>query len=120
MLHAPEENERELTALCDRVRLLAGKGELEECERFVMDAMGRYPHMPQPHNLMGVLMEIREDHVAAMKHFRAAWALDPAYLPARHNMNLFASFYAIGKCAFDESDCAKNENNFVEVENDTQ
>lgn len=27
-----------------------------------------------------------------MKHFRAAWCLDPTYLPARENMSNFSSF----------------------------
>ncbi len=39
-----------------------------------------------------------------MKHFRAAWALDPTYLPASHNLNTYGTFFSNGSCAFDESD----------------
>lgn len=45
------------------------------------------------------------DHAAAMKHFRAAWALDPTYLPSRFNLNQYSEFYSSKKFAFDESDC---------------
>ena len=103
------EGKKELSALCNVVRELIRKGDYAECEKLVADAMGKYPHAPQPHNLMGVLFEMKDDHAAAMKHFRAAWVLDPTYLPARHNLNLFASFNKIGKYAFDESDCSISE-----------
>ena len=97
-------NEKELSALCDSVRLLTRKGDYIECEKLIADAMSRHPHSPQPHNLMGVLFEIRNDHTSAMKHFRAAWSLDPTYVPARHNLDNFASFYTTGEFVFDEND----------------
>lgn len=98
------EDEKELSELCNLVRALTLKGNYAEGERLVADAMGKYPHAPQPHNLMGVLLEMRDNHMAAMKHFRAAWALDPTYIPARHNLDIFASFYSGDKHAFDEND----------------
>ena len=110
------EIEKELFVLCNLIRELTQKGNYSECEKFLADAMSKYPHMPQPHNLMGVLFEMKADHVAAMKHFRAAWSLDPTYIPARHNLNLFASFNKSGKCAFDESDCSIGEEHNNEVE----
>ena len=100
-----EERENELSALCDSIRKLTGNGEYSECEKLIASAMGRYPHAPQPHNLMGILFEMRDDHVTAMKHFRAAWSLDPTYIPARHNLSNFASFYPDVKYAFNEDDC---------------
>ena len=113
--------DQELSVLCDSVRRLARKGDYEECERRIANAMSRHPHAPQPHNLMGVLFEIKNDHVAAMKHFRAAWSLDPTYLPARHNLDHFASFYPKDQCAFDENDCRVNEKKYcVKVEYDSR
>ena len=47
------------------------------------------PHSAIPHNLMGILMEKENNHVLAMKHFRAAYALDPTYIPARYNMEQY-------------------------------
>lgn len=99
------EGAQELAALCNAARECMGKGAYRECGERIAVAMGEYPHAPQPHNLMGVLLEKMGDRRAAMKHFRAACALDPGYLPARHNVERFASFYSAGACALDESDC---------------
>jgi len=98
------EGDKELSALCDSVRQLARKGGYAECEKLIAGAMGRHPHAPQPHNLMGVVFEMRNDHMTAMKHFRAAWSLDPTYLPARHNLDNFASFSAKSRFVFDENE----------------
>ena len=41
-----------------------------------------------------------------MKHFRAAWALDPSYVPARINMERYGSFsFTMPRPAYDEADC---------------
>ncbi|HHU78393.1 MAG TPA: hypothetical protein GXZ29_05875 [Clostridiales bacterium] len=96
---------KELTVLCKAVRKLVEQKEYSKCELLIKDAMRKYPHAPQPHNLIGILLEKKGDHVAAMKHFRAAWALDPTYIPARCNLERFGSLYPNEKCAFDESDC---------------
>ncbi len=94
----------DLQALCSEVRALVERREYAECEKRIYDAMGRYPHAPEPHNLLGVLLEKQGDHLLAMKHFRAAWALDPAYRPVRQNLDHYASFYGCEAAAFDESD----------------
>lgn len=101
------ENKQELTILCNTVRDLATRQEYRECEPLITNAMMKYPHAPEPHNLIGILLEKEGDHLAAMKHFRAAWALDPTYVPARYNLDIFGSFYSDKQCAFDESDCPK-------------
>ena len=73
------EIKKELSALCALVRKCAHTGEYQNCKMQIFDAMRKYPHAPQPHNLLGVLLEKEGDHPAAMRHFRAAWALDPTY-----------------------------------------
>ncbi|WP_312503827.1 hypothetical protein [Lacrimispora sp.] len=102
---AISESKKELNALCTSVRSLALAGEYRECERLISDAIGKYPHAAEPHNLFGVILEKEGDHIAAMKHFRAAWALDPSYLPARQNLDSFGTFFSRGRTAYDESDC---------------
>ena len=92
-------------ALCDAVRALLKRNDEDACEKLIRDAMGNYPHAPEPNNLLGILLEKQGDHLLAMKHFRAAWALDPAYRPARQNLDNYASFYGRGADAYDESDC---------------
>ncbi|MDF2520376.1 MAG: hypothetical protein K0R84_1004 [Clostridia bacterium] len=103
------ESEQELTSLCSTVRKLLEQNKYQECKLIIQNAMGRYPHAPEPHNLMGVLLEMEGDHLTAMKHFRAAWALDPSYIPARYNLNRFGTFFSKGKCAFDETDCLQGK-----------
>lgn len=102
-------------ALCDQARELTGRNDFKECETMILDAMGKYPHAPEPHNLLGILLEAQGDHLLAMKHFRAAWALDPSYRPVRQNLDNYASFCAHGSAAYDESDC-KEEPSLSKVE----
>lgn len=104
IMKIPEDFE-ELQALCDRARALIKNQELVDCEKLIRDAMARYPHKPEPNNLLGILMEKQGDHVLAMKHFRAAWALDPTYRPARQNLECYGSFSLVETVAFDENDC---------------
>lgn len=101
----------ELGLLCTSVRNLVKEGRYDECQRMIAAAMGKYPHAPQPHNLMGLLLERQNDHLTAMKHFRAAWALDPTYLPARQNLELYGTFFSSGPSAYDETDCPPEEQN---------
>ena len=107
------EEQQKLAELCDLVRNYFQQNEYQQCRALIFDAMAKYPHSPEPHNLIGIVLENEGDHRAAMKHFRAAWALDPTYIPARHNLDRFASFDAAGKWAFDRNDCSGcvNDNN---------
>ena len=106
-IKVPEDIE-ERQALCSKARALIENGELVECEKMICSAMARYPHIPEPNNLLGILLERQGDHVLAMKHFRAAWALDPSYRPARQNLDGYGSFYPNRKIAFDENDCSSD------------
>ena len=99
-------------ALCDSAKRLIYDGDFNGCESLIAEAMRKNPHAPQPHNLMGVLFEIKDDHKTAMKHFRAAWSLDPAYRPARQNLNNFSSMYFRGAFVFDERDCPTGDGGF--------
>ena len=99
------EEPNELDVLCSSVKALAVNGEYKTCFQITYAAMEKYPHAPHPHNLAGILLEKTGDHLTAMKHFRAAWALDPAYRPANMNLQTYGTFYSAGKAAYDESDC---------------
>ena len=95
----------QLQTLCAAVRKYAAARDYQKCAAMICKAMGEFPSAPQPHNLFGIVLEKEGDHVLAMKHFRAAYALDPTYTPARQNLEVYGTFYSCGKCAFDESDC---------------
>lgn len=102
---------KDLKALCNTVKAFVDKGEYQKCESLIFEAMRKYPHAPEPHNLIGVLLEKQGEHLTAMKHFRAAWALDPTYLPARQNLDCYGTFFSSGKSAYDESDCLVEDKN---------
>lgn len=93
-----------LEELCTSVRRLVLQGDYKACHKLICKAMKDYPHAPHPHNLLGIVLEKSGDHLLAMKHFRAAWALDATYAPANHNLQLYGTFFSSGSCAFDQSD----------------
>ena len=111
-------NSNELACLCASVRAFVIEGAYESCMEPICQAMEHYPHAPEPHNLLGIVLEKMGDHLTAMKHFRAAWALDPTYRPANHNLNTYGTFFSRGKCAFDESDVPPDPPSNIEIEYD--
>ena len=113
-----QKQEEDLHKLCSTVRTLVSNGEYNECTTMISKAMGEHPHNPEPHNLLGIVLEHTGNHCAAMKHFRAAWALDPTYAPASQNLNNYGTFYSNGRCAYDESDCEIKEYTHYAVEYD--
>ena len=102
------ESEQELTALCHSVRILVHDREYTKCANLVSHAMGSFPDAPQPHNLMGILCEKCGNHACAMRHFRAAYALDPDYRPAQANLETFGTFFSRGKIDFGDEDGSLN------------
>lgn len=82
-------SEQELNTLLDlsaEVQELIESKKYEACLAIVIASIGKYPHSPQPHNLMGIVLEATGDAQGAMKHYRAAIALEPSYMPARENL----------------------------------
>ena len=94
-----------LKMLPAEARRLTEEGSYAECEAMLCRAMARFPDAPQPHNLYGVLLYKEGDPASAMRHFRASWALDPAYRPAKWNITNCGDVFSHGNCAFEESDC---------------
>lgn len=105
----------ELDRLCRKVRALVAEEEYGQCIQLICEAMVHSPHAPHPHNLMGIVLERQGDHAMAMRHFRAARALDPAYAPALHNLDAYGTFFSHGKCAFDEKDVAPSQQSNIEI-----
>lgn len=48
---------------------------------------------PEPHNLIGIIFEFRNEFERARAHYRAALALDPSYLPAARNLDRISRIY---------------------------
>jgi len=96
-----------LSEVIAQARTLIGNNDFRGCEKLLRRAMSDYPDAAVPHNLMGLMYEKKNDHVKAMKHFRAAWALDPTYVPAQMNLDNFGTMFAARiPFTFDESDYA--------------
>lgn len=102
-------NETSKPSLSSKVKELIKAKRFNECFQLISEAMKENPHAAEPHNLMGMLMEEQGKLSEAMKHFRASWDLDPTYLPARYNMEIFGSFLSNHRGAYDENGCPEFE-----------
>ena len=63
----------------------------------VSKALAHDPGQPEAYNLMGALLEIKGDSLAAQKFYRAALDLDPTYKPASANLERTTSWHKAGK-----------------------
>ena len=100
---------RELTGLCTKARSMIERGQDEACWQMLCSAMGQYPDRAEPHNLMGILLEHLGDQPGAMRHFRAAWALDPTYKPAGCNLQVCGSFPRTAGLVWENRDCPEEK-----------
>lgn len=75
----------------------------KECEALISSLMLDNPHSALPHNLMGILLEKQGRHEDAMRHFRAAYALDPEYEPAERNIENLGGFAMHHECDYGEN-----------------
>ncbi len=89
----------------EQAKGLIAERKFKECEALICTAMFEHPHDPIPHNLMGLMLESEHRHLEAMKHFRAAYALDPTYRPSSWNLECFSGFTMPHPCAFFANDC---------------
>lgn len=110
MVDATDAESTELVNLCDRIKEGIQQNAFKACMEDICYAMYLHPDSPEPHNLMGILMEKQRNHLGAMKHFRAALDLDPTYLPARENMMDYARFdIPAPRCRYCYADCRTQE-----------
>ncbi len=62
------------------------EGDLDKAAGFVKEAAKADPTKPEAQNLLGAILEMKGDWLAALKNYRAALALDPTYKPADQNV----------------------------------
>lgn len=60
--------------------------EYEKAYGFIVEAMRIDPDAPHPHNLLGIMYELKGDGSRARRHYRAAYSLDPTFEPACRNL----------------------------------
>jgi len=97
--------EKDLMPTIEQAKEFISEKKYQECEALICTAMFEYPSDAVPHNLMGLLLESEGSHVEAMKHFRAAYALDPTYQPSSWNLECFGNFTVYRPCAYFAGDC---------------
>lgn len=98
-----------LTQYCVKAKELINEKAYEDCMTLACTVMHDYPSIPHPHNWIGVILEMKGNHIQAMKHFRAAWSLDPTYLPARFNLSRYSDFHPTGVIALCDEDCGESK-----------
>ena len=76
-----------MTDLCMKVKKYIEEKDWDSCMELIPRYMERYPNSAVPHNLLGIVLESQGHHPDAMRHFRAAWSLDPTFLPASQNID---------------------------------
>ncbi|MEA4966256.1 MAG: hypothetical protein VB055_10585 [Oscillospiraceae bacterium] len=105
--------EKDLVSTIVQAKELISEKKYPECEALICAAMLEYPHDAVPHNLMGLMLESENSHVEAMKHFRAAYSLDPTYQPSLWNMECYGSYTMPHPCAYFQHDCETGKVHFL-------
>ncbi len=105
----------DLNVLCDQVKTLIYQQKYNDCKMLITEAMKNYPHAPEPHNFLGILLETQGNHLMAMKHFRASWALDPTYIPARSNLECYGNIFSQKRFVFCEEECKQEKKDLYKV-----
>jgi DNA-binding response OmpR family regulator len=62
-------------------------GRIDDAVRYVREAVSKTPQRPEAFNFLGILMEMQDQKLEALKLYRASSALDPTYAPARKNLS---------------------------------
>jgi CheY-like chemotaxis protein len=69
----------------------------DEAEVFLKQATGLRPDSAEAHNLRGVLHELRGEHDASYREYKASLKADRHYEPARHNMTRYYERVTFGR-----------------------
>lgn len=72
------------------------KGERTKARDLIASAMKINPDEPMTHNLLGAIAEEERDFGLALKHYRAANALDPTFQPAISNIERLTTYHING------------------------
>lgn len=68
----------------------------DEAEVYLKQAVALDPHSAEAHNLMGVLHELRGEHDASYRSYKAALKADRHHEPAQHNMRRYYERFTFG------------------------
>jgi DNA-binding response OmpR family regulator len=86
----------EFVANLARAKIAINRREFAPAEVYLKQALALNDGSAEAHNLMGVLRELRNDHDASYRSYRAALRVDPTYEPAKHNMTRYYERFTFG------------------------
>jgi len=69
----------------------------DEADVFLKQAIGLDAKSAEAHNLMGVLHELRNEHDASYREYKAALKADRHYEPSKHNMMRYYERFTFGR-----------------------
>ena len=92
----PASVESQFTLHLIRAKRAVNRRAFDAAEIFLKQAIGLRPDSAEAHNLMGVLHEMRSNHDASYKEYRAALKHDRHYEPAKHNMQRYYERFTFG------------------------
>ncbi len=79
-----------------RAKRAINRRDFAEAEIHLKQALALKTDSAEAQNLMGVLLELRNDHDASYKAYRAALKVDAHYEPAKHNMMRYYERFTFG------------------------
>jgi DNA-binding response OmpR family regulator len=92
----PASVESQFTLNLIRAKRALNRRAFDAAEIFLKQAIALRPDSAEAHNLMGVLHEMRSNHDASYKEYRAALKHDRHYEPAKHNMQRYYERFTFG------------------------
>ena len=104
-----------LDELSVSVKKLACEHQYADAEALAIKAMAEYPDSPIPHNLYGIILDKLGQHLKALRHYRAANALDPTYKPAVLNLNIKPSLFSEPTYVYTENECKEAKPSHYEL-----
>jgi Tfp pilus assembly protein PilF len=75
--------------------------EYEKAHDYIMKAICMDPDAPQPHNLLGIWYELKNNMSLARKHYRVAYVLNPTYKPVSVNLERVSTLFSDRKSKID-------------------
>jgi DNA-binding response OmpR family regulator len=79
-----------------RAKRSLNRRDFDEAEVLLKQAIALKGDSAEAHNLMGVLHELRNEHDASYREYRAALKSDRLYAPAMHNMRRYYERFTFG------------------------
>jgi DNA-binding response OmpR family regulator len=87
----------QLAANMTHAKRTLNRRDFDQAEIYLKQAIALDPGSAEAHNLMGVLHELRNEHDASYREYRAALRADRHYEPANHNMTRYYERFMFGR-----------------------